>query len=402
MAVLSRKVELLQLMGRWAEAEAILRENLKMAHEWGTATTLVAALNALGWHLHREGYDGEAEEHCRKALTICREAGYDKGAAEALGYLGSVYYQQADYAAATGYFLEKIELCLILGDEQGLCAAYNNLGNILGEQGKHEESEDYYKKALEMARRQKNLLRECTMLGNLGIVCFEKKDYRQGMEYYRRTERMARDIGNVHDLGVVLGNMAIINLYQGRYDEAEKQVSEQLAMGERVNDRKAQSLAYNLRGNIHAARKDYGRAVEDQEKAVALGRAVGIKYYLSGFIFNLAQARFNCGDFNGARQASGEAQAINLEIGDNATATDCSILEARIKAREDKEAAIALLQGILEQKPGENQEADVNFFLHQLSGEEKYRQRAAELYRMIWETTGSVASREKLEQLVDK
>ncbi len=206
----------LNSQGRYQEAEAALREALRLKPDYARAhANLGAALN-------RQGRHKEAEAACREAIHLKPDL------SAAHNNLGNALIGQRRYKEAEAACREAIRL-----KPDG---PYNNLGAALNRQGRYKEAEAACREAI---RLKPDLYQAYT---NLGAALNNQGRYKEAEAAWREAIRLKPDLpGAYTNLGAALNN-------QGRYKEAEA----------------ASRAAIRLKPDLPAAHANLGRALWSQ------------------------------------------------------------------------------------------------------------------------------------------
>lgn len=377
------KAELLDVMGKWAQAEKLYQDQISWSMGAGLSGCLAESLNALGWIHHQRGEDGKARELIVSALAIYTELGDCGGQARAHSQLGGTYYQNGDYASALDHYRQGLEISRRMGDLQAEAKALNNIGNILGEQGDNDGALQLYGKSLEASLEAGNAYMEAVVSGNIGAAHFSKGDYRVARGWFARQLELATRLGNKLVMSSALGSLAGAHLKMGESGKALELLEKRLELSEEIGDVKGQALAWDYRGSIYYTRGEYGLAENAFQKAIELGEKANIRYYLSGFLRNLASVRLDTGRTDEAEEANLRALAISEEIRVPEMVAECRLLTAKILSRRDPPGAAAALRQLLAEPLDDEQRAEVHLLIYELAGDEPSRRAALDLYRRL-------------------
>jgi tetratricopeptide (TPR) repeat protein len=115
---------------------------------------------------------------------------------------------------------------------------------------------------------------------------------------------------------VALGNIGNCHVQFGQYAEAREIYRQQLALAERMGEKKGICLAW---GNLAKASHRLGqeqRAREEVVSAIAVGEKMGLKYFLPEQYLLLAEVRLALGLLPEAEEAALKARQLARENGD--------------------------------------------------------------------------------------
>jgi molecular chaperone DnaK len=167
--------------GRYAEAEAALREAIRLD------PNLATAHGNLGAVLQATKRVAEAESEYRTAIRLNRSL------SAVHNNLGSLLWESKRYPEAETALREAIRL------DPGLAQAHNNLGNVLDDTRRWREAETAYRDAIRL--NPANALAH----NNLGTVFMKRRRYREAETAYREAIRLDPGLAIAHNnLGLVL------------------------------------------------------------------------------------------------------------------------------------------------------------------------------------------------------
>ena len=158
-ASLNKLATLLYAQGKYAEAEPLYRDALKMNQRLfkGDHPDVETSLNNLAALLESQGKYAEAEPLYRDALKMNQRLfkGDHPSAAISLNNLARLLQAQGKFVEAETLSRNALQMYqrLFKGDHPDLAGILNNLAALLHSRGKHAEAEPLYRDALKMYRR---------------------------------------------------------------------------------------------------------------------------------------------------------------------------------------------------------------------------------------------------------
>jgi len=227
-------------------------------------------------------------------LAIDRESDYKKGIGNNLSNIGIVYKNLGDYQKALSYYERALAIRREIGDKKGEGADLTNIGVVYANLGDYQKVLSYYERALAIRREIGDKKGEGADLGNIGVVYANLGDYQKALSYYERSLAIGQGIGV--PTGRQRANMADVWLKMGKIEKAEAtlvKVNDPIRLGTlnliKKNYPKAieyfkKSLQRNLQsrnadflfadyaglGQGYEGQRDYSRAIENYEKAMAM------------------------------------------------------------------------------------------------------------------------------------
>jgi tetratricopeptide (TPR) repeat protein len=206
-------------------------------------------------------------------------------------------------------------------------------------------------------------------------------------------------LGNKLVLSSAFGSLAGAQLKMGESGRALELLEKRLGISEEIGDLKGQALAWDYRGNVHYTRGEYGLAENAFRKALELGEKANIKYYLSGFLRNLANVLLETGRAGEAEETNLRALEISEKMGVSEMVAECRLLAAKILSRKDQPAAAAALRHLLGEPMDDEQRAEALRLICEMTGDEASRQDALEVYRRLNERNPTEEYAQRIAQL---
>jgi serine/threonine protein kinase/tetratricopeptide (TPR) repeat protein len=205
--LLRRKAEMLILLGRRAEVDAVLAELIPLADATGSAKLRAEAKEQQGWHLWNLGRYEEAREALEEPLQVARDAGDE----------------DLERAIAT-------RLCAVLGmlgyHEQSLPLSHSPNASGLGLQylGRYAEAHEQFDAALASGWN------EGIARVNLGRLEAAMGNPLAGREQLQMSRELSRSVGQRRPESYALHRLGAVTEQLGETEEAERWYEEALAL----------------------------------------------------------------------------------------------------------------------------------------------------------------------------
>ncbi|MCB8986706.1 MAG: tetratricopeptide repeat protein [Ardenticatenaceae bacterium] len=279
-----KRGKVLQLIGRWDDAEADYRAALDAARDdrrlMASACCALGELNnhrgdyaaALDWLAQakealtavedtplltqavittgfvwqRKGAYAQAQESFHEGLALARQGDDKFNMAEALNGMGLVANLQSDLAAAQTLFEESLSLRRAIGDKRGLAGALNNLGIIADSQGNYALGRARYEESLALMREIGDKRHVAFSTANLGLLAFGRSDFYTARALCEESLALFRELGDKMGLTGSLANLGNVALAQGDYPAAQAYFEEALAWCQKMDEKTF--MAYALLG----------------------------------------------------------------------------------------------------------------------------------------------------------
>jgi predicted ATPase/class 3 adenylate cyclase len=231
--------EVLELMGRWPEAEAQAQTALSLANgPQDHARRLRAqAHQALGTVAHKRGDYGPALTWLMQARVEFGALHDLRGQSRALIEVGVVGWRQGDYAAAHLGLAESLTLAQAADDLTSMALARMHLGNVAYIQGDYATARSQYTASLALFRQLNNKPMIASILSNLGYWAFEHDDYVTARHDLEESLNLRRLVGDRRGIAGSYNNLGNVAFAQGEYDRAREYYTECLAYRQEQGER---------------------------------------------------------------------------------------------------------------------------------------------------------------------
>ncbi|WP_213005884.1 AfsR/SARP family transcriptional regulator [Paractinoplanes toevensis] len=163
------------LLGRDAEAEAQLREVLRLYEEADDLTGQAITHHSLSYMYDTRDDVERALHHSELALACSERAGNTEEVARALNAVGWCHGRLGDHARALTYCRKALVL-IDPADHRTLADTWDSIGYAHHHLSEYDLAADAYRTALAMARRAEDRYLEATLLTHLGDTCVAAGD----------------------------------------------------------------------------------------------------------------------------------------------------------------------------------------------------------------------------------
>lgn len=306
----------LELVGRWAEAQSQYQAILDFAAERQDRPAQAAAFTALG-ELHRKrSAFAEAVRCLDRARALYVALRDEAGRAETLHYAGSVAAQQGQYDEACALYQRSLEIRRRLRDRPPIASLLSNLGIVAWCRGEFNDARAYYEAALHLRREIGDRWAIAVSLNNLGLVLRDLGDVAGARAMLEQALALSREIGDRWSVANTLSSLADVALTQNELDAARGFLLESLGISRDLNDRQAQTFLLDFFSVLAAKR---GR-VPDGFRLV--GAAQALRQTLGSPLSPSEQARLDatldavCPDAPAADRTAWIADGAGLKVED--------------------------------------------------------------------------------------
>jgi tetratricopeptide (TPR) repeat protein len=267
--------------GRYADAEAPLREALSVTQQTFGSTHVEVAVSAsnLAIVLANEGQLLEAERFYRMALSIFEQYPTQKvgvPVALTLTNFATLRVEQRQYAAAEKLTRQAIDLWerAPAQFDLSLASALVNLGAVYLMIGRNTEAEALYTRSLRMleSRPERNAAELATTLYNLGTLRARQKSYGEAEAILQRaTDLWTKTLGTNHPhLAAALTSLGYVYTMKGQYVEAAQCLNRAIGIREEAFGSASPQAAETLWMQATLLRRTHHRSEARKLEAKAL------------------------------------------------------------------------------------------------------------------------------------
>ncbi len=252
---------MLESMGRYDEAGAVLNDALEQAERLGDRMLLATGRRDLAILAWRRGDLAKARVLLDEACVTYRESGREPALAGALGNLGNVARDAGDLPAAHAYFDEALEIVERAGHVWEIANVRNNKAIAYAYSRDLESARREFETALELQRSIDNKPGVSMSLTNLGVVSMDTGDAARAEELYREALSLCEETGDALGVAHAHQNLGAIALEAGDLDGARDRFADALRIRRDLGARAmvAQSVAGFI--GLAVARGAYERAL---------------------------------------------------------------------------------------------------------------------------------------------
>lgn len=395
--IMRELAEVLQLIGKWPEAETMYHDALARAQP--ASLQRAECECALGNLLsYTKSYE-ESISWLVRAKEAFQDLGSQAGVGRALKWLSFVYWQQGSFAESLACSEQYLRLASELGDEVGVSEALSKIGMVYWRQSRLADALEYLRRALDVAGAigyQRGLIHSAI---NIAGVYWQLEDYPRALEYLQQSLATATLIGHLVATAQSVGNAGTLYGQQGQSSYALKCYQRALSISIELGD---QSYSVIYIGNIAAeltVQRRFSEAERVYAHAIALGQRTQSPYLLCGHLYHQAELLHQF-------ERNSEAALINQEgiqvadgVGRKEIQFQARVLAIRLRValnQMDKATAIGELRDLANDWTESSEQAAIGYAIWRLDeSREVERKAAAELYRSLYKQSPNIEYRER-------
>ena len=203
----------------------------------------------LGKVLEILGRWAEAEASYMAAVSICEQLGDTRGRAYAQTDLAEVARKQAKYDEATRLLDVAGTTFSSLSDQDGLAGVLHLQGTIASQQANYDDARTAYAASLAIRRELDDQPKIGALLSNLAVVAEQIGDYVAARDLNEQALAVRERVGDPWAIAVSQNNLGMIALLQEDFEEAAEHIGEAARLADKVGDRWIVAVAEHNNGN---------------------------------------------------------------------------------------------------------------------------------------------------------
>ena len=239
-------------------------------------------------------------------------AGEDAAAVEALLSEGHRLYDASRFREAIRSFEDAVCVATRSGDHAALFRSWDGLSRGRWAVGEYRASLEAEERALATQPPGDEPDRIALGLNNVGLALYSTGAHGEALDYYTLALDQAESPAT---RALVLLNIGLVFRFQGRFSEAETELSEALALRRQTGGDRETALVLNALGMVSRVTGQYARAAACYAESLELRRAAGDRFGQAQTLNNLANLYGDQGEFE--RALAGHRRTLRLaeEIG---------------------------------------------------------------------------------------
>ncbi|MBN1666463.1 MAG: tetratricopeptide repeat protein, partial [Anaerolineales bacterium] len=212
--------KVLQLTGKWEQAEAVYQQALQIACTYHDLDIQAHSQLRLGSIYRQRGIHAQALTWLDAARQSFGQLNDAKGSSDTIREIGNLYWSQGDYQAALENLAQAQNLAEAAGDPSGQYRATGNIGLVHWYQGESEQALKYFRAAQTIAQQIGDQLGSSAIAGNMGNVYFDLGDHDRAYAAYQEYYQTALELGYRQGVAIAVGNLGNIYAERGDYPAA--------------------------------------------------------------------------------------------------------------------------------------------------------------------------------------
>jgi adenylate cyclase len=259
--VLLKLGQVLELVGKWDEAEEIFQNGLEIGLALGDRRIQARCQTSMGELMRkRSAYQEAAEwfEAAREGFEVVDDL---TGVGQVMHFAGTLAIQQGEYPEARKCYEESLVIRRNLEDRMNIANLLNNLGILSRYENNNMRARELYLESLSIRREIGDRWGITVSLSNLGIHAMDMNELEDARTYLEEAVSLQREIGDLYYLANYLNNLGNVARTQGDYDYARELYCESLDKNRELGDGWQTAYILEDMGGLAALAGELQRAV---------------------------------------------------------------------------------------------------------------------------------------------
>ena len=440
---LLNKGAVLQLVGRWEEAENQYEQAEAIALEQKDSEQLAHAAYSKGNLNMLQGDYQKATDQLQRAAFVYKALDDTYGMAKTDGALGDLYFRQGDYDKAKAYLescikrrkrsddshqfaafvsklglthmnqgnyiegiqvlTEEINHCDALKDKNALCSLQVNLGIIFSEKGDNENALVHFQKGLELSRQLGNKLFVAIAVGSIGLIHQRKGNYELAQQHFLEDLELCEQLGDKQGTSIALGLLGELRTEEGAFEIASSYLKQSILLCKELGYLKGLAKAENTLGDISYHSEDYDSAIDQYQKAIDIAERIDNQLILAQSYIELALTFLKTNDLNAANANLLKAESVAHELGNSSLQHHVLLVQASLIGQQgNRDLAQSKLEELMELPLSEELLANCLYEMLCLDPKnEELRTKAETAYQRLYQKSAKFIYAKRLKELHD-
>jgi adenylate cyclase len=401
--VLCRLGEVLQLVGKWPEAEDAYKKALSLGETNQSREAIAEVWAALGYLYSYSRSFEEGLVWLEKAsheFTILND---NRGRIRVLEFLSHTYFELGDHLRAIDCATHQLALATEVGDHIGISSSNENLGRTYWHRGAHEKAIDYLKKALEAADNGHYRKGVIHAANDIAGIYSELGHSMEAMEYLQLAIKNAVDIGYRMLAGMTLGNAGHLYKERGQNDLAMACYTTALHTSTELSDWPGVFVVVGELGIFEAEIGNYRLGSRLLATAVKLGRHLKNPYFLCEFLYHQAESLVYLDEYEKGEPLLQEALSLATRLDRKDFILRSQVLEIRCKHAHGETStplAINAIEGLLPEWTSDDAQLLLQYHLWEFDNQnDGAKSAAAKLALRLFKSTQAIRYKRFYEEL---
>ena len=286
----------------------------------------------LGQVLELLGRWDEAQKQYQLALQVADRLHDDLALSRCQSAMGELFRKQGSYDRASDWLDLAQAGFESLGDRAGLGQVLHSEGTLAAQHGQIDSARSLYERSLAIRRQLADKPQIANLMNNLGILARMQGDYERARLHQVEGLAIRREIGDRFGIASSLSNLGYMYMDQGDYAQARLIIEESLAIHREIGSKFYIAINLNNLGNVMRAQGDKAQARHLYYESLQLNRELGDGWAIAYLIEDIGCLEALSGRPERALKLAGAASALREKIGAPLPPNDQAKLDKALEA----------------------------------------------------------------------
>ncbi len=241
----------------------------------------------------------------------------DEQAAPVYTALARIYRSIHESAIARDFSERALNAYRQTGDWRGLSEAYFGIALANHYEGKHEPALEQFQQALKIIGDHPATFLLGKVYSNMAGVCWHIKRPKDGIAYLEKAIEYYEHSDHQMMAAIAHNNLGLNLVLVGQWERAEESFNRSLSLITEIDDRDEKiPMAFDSLGELCILRGELNEARDYLERAVALAKESGNKWYAGRTLRTMAHCHLATEDYDSALASAEEALEMGQSISD--------------------------------------------------------------------------------------
>lgn len=278
--VIMNKGSVLELTGKWGEAEELYGDVLTWAEANKKRALIAEVKNKMGNILRNKGRFPDAIAMYQDAYEISTEIKDERDISESLGGLGIIHAIIGKLDESLKYLEEQLAIAERADDKRAMCMAMGNISLVYNRRGEMDKAMQVSLDTLGAAELSGDKQSLARATGNLGNLYLMKNDLDKAMECQQQVLAIFQELGDKQGFGRAINNVGGVYEKQGKLDKALTCFELHLQNAEELGEKREISAAMGNIGNVYKQQGNYKSAMEYFKNVLTIVEELGDKLFI--------------------------------------------------------------------------------------------------------------------------
>lgn len=264
-------------LGDMESSDEFYERSFQIANELQNKLFIIKSAYNKALNQGAQGHTMVVIELLQKALPIAIEIDEKPMLSRIYRQLAMMYNYWGNSSCSLEYYLSALKINEQMDDKSGMFINYINIAGLQSTQKKYESAIIYLKKAFLLSRDMKDSLRMSVCFTNIGNVYLSMKRS-DALQYFQKALKIAKGKDIPQSINILI-NIGAIYTERREFDKAKQNLEEALALIQKAGLKRFYSEAWIKMGLLYFEQKKYELALTYTQKAFELSKEMGVVEY---------------------------------------------------------------------------------------------------------------------------